>query len=140
VVQWEKPSSMQKGLIETHAIATRVPSYLPPYGTSYGLTRNTNEGTTRIDFRFRINSCPDLTLWGTHWSHEVQRSEVQSTDAGPTFLIESIRWQQDAEGIVLERSIADSCDFTLTQDKHAALSVPEPSARSPVPARSCSST
>jgi hypothetical protein len=135
VVQWEKPSSFQKAAIETHAMATRVSSYLVPYGTSYSLTRNTKDGTTQISVRLRIKSCPDLTTWGTDWNQQVQSSQGISTDAGPMYWEQSIRWQQDAEGIVLERSIDSngSCQFTLTQKKHTALSVPEPPAITPGP-------
>jgi len=133
VAQWEQQSRFQKEVIETRAMATRVPSYLRPYGTSYGLTRNTKDGTTRINFNFRIKSCPDLVLWGMNWSQEVKRSEGPSTDAGPYFWEQSIRWQQDADGIVLERVTNSDglCDFTLTQKKHAALSIPEPPATTP---------
>ena len=46
---------------------------------------------------------------------------------------ESIRWQQDPEGIVLERGTDSngSCLFTLTQNKRAAVSVPEPPTTTP---------
>ena len=135
VVQWEKPSSMQKQSIETEAMATGVPSYLAPYRMSYSLSRNTKDGTTGIWLSFAIKSCPDLSPWGIDWKQQVKTSESVSTDAGPIFSRQSIRWHQDAEGIVLERTTDSngSCGFTLTQNKHAALSVPEPPATTPGP-------
>jgi hypothetical protein len=133
VVQWEKASSRQKESIETHAMAKGVPSYLIPYGTSYRLIRNNKDGTTRINFSFAVKSCPDLSRWGMDWNQQVYTSEGMATDGGPASRSESIRWQHDVEGIVLKR-VADSngsCSFALEQDRHAALSVPEPPTTTP---------
>jgi hypothetical protein len=135
VDQWERASSMQKESIETRAMAKEVPSYLRAYGTSYVLTTNNKDGTTQIYFGLAIKSCPDLSSWGNEWNQQVQTSHGISTDDGPAYSTESIRWQEDAEGILLE-STEDSngsCLFTLQQNKHAALSVPEPPATTPGP-------
>jgi len=135
VVQWEKPSGIQKESIETNAMATRVASYLAPYGMSYSLSRNTKDGTTGMRFSFAIKSCPDLSPWAIDWNQQVKRAEDVTTDAGPIFSRQSIRWHPDAEGIVLERTTDSKgfCGFTLIQNRHAALSVPKPPATRPGP-------
>jgi hypothetical protein len=130
VLKWEQPSPGERDSFETHAVASAVPSYIHPYNINYRLYRKTKDGATRIDFSFGLKSCPDLSLWGIDWNQQVQKSEGMAMDAVVAFWGESIRWQQDAEGIVLERSTDSngSCLFTLTQNKRAALSVPKPPA------------
>lgn len=135
VVEWEKPSNLQKESVETRAMAVGVPSYLWPYGFSYILTRIAQEGTSRINISFNIKSCPDLRRWGIDWNQPVRMSQGKSPDAGPDYEEQSLRWQQNAEGIGLERTTTSngSCDFRLTQKTHATLSIPEPATKTPGP-------
>jgi hypothetical protein len=135
VLKWEQPPVGERDSFETHAVASAVPSYIHPYNINYRLYRKTKDGATQIDFRLWVKSCPDLTPWGIDWNQQVHKSEGMAMDAVLAFSSESIHWQQDAEGIVLERSTDSngSCLFTLTQNKRAALSVPEPPTTTPSP-------
>jgi hypothetical protein len=135
VVQWEKASAVQKGFTETAAIVKKVPSYLPAYGTFYNLKTNLKEGTTRIDFRFEIKSCPSPSPWGMDWNQQVQTAHGLSSDDGPAYGVETIRWREDVEGVVLERTTDSNggCSFTLAQNKHATFSVPKPPMTVPGP-------
>jgi hypothetical protein len=133
VLKWEQPPVGERDSFETYAVASAVPSYIHPYNINYRLYRKTKEGATQIDFSLGVKSCPDLSLWAIDWSQQVQKSEGMAMDAALAFSSESIHWQQDAEGIVLERSTDSngSCLFTLTQNKRAALSLPEPPTTTP---------
>jgi hypothetical protein len=133
VVEWQQPSILPKGLLETRVIAKEVPSYLPAYGTLYELKQNTGDGKTQIYVLFDILSCPDLSPWGKAWNQQVASSEDTATDGGPEFMTETIRWDKNPEGIVLQRTVGPFCQFTLTQHTHAALSVPRPPESKPGP-------
>jgi hypothetical protein len=133
VVQWDSRAGARGELVNSQAIPTRVPSYLHAYHMSYQLTRNTQDGTTRIEFNFGMNSCPDLAPWGKDWSQTVDASVSVPSDDGPIVYSEAIDWQQDPDGVRLERRAADLCEFSLWQSRHAALSVPQPSVTTPGP-------
>lgn len=125
VMQWETP--VRKERLETQVMATGVPSYLAPYNLRYDLTRNTEDGTTRIKFFFYIKSCPDLERWGREWNHPVQAKTDGTMDGEHSSATQSIPWQQSGEGIVLQRTQVDeACFFTLEQTRVASLSIPKP--------------
>jgi hypothetical protein len=128
VLKWEQPPVGARDSFETQAVASAVPSYIHPYNINYRLYRETKDGAAQIYFGLGVKSCPDLSPWGIDWSRQVLKSEGMAMDAVLAVSSESIHWQQDAEGIVLERGTDSngSCTFTLTQNKRAALSVPKP--------------
>lgn len=133
VTQWQEPAILPKDRLETRVIATRVPSYLPAYGTVYALQKNLKDGTTRITLSFNIQSCPDVSPWGTSWNQKVSSTEGVATDGGPEFMTETLRWDENPEGIVLQRTVGPFCLYTLQQQTHADVSIPKPPAPTPGP-------
>jgi hypothetical protein len=59
-----KPTISTGESAEMQVIATRVPPYMRSYGLFYVLKKDNKTDTTRIDFSFQMNSCPDLVPWG----------------------------------------------------------------------------
>jgi hypothetical protein len=132
VTDWEIPSFANS--VESTAIATVVPPYFHAYGTSYQLRKNTEERTTLINVNLGIRSCPSIGPWGIAWNQHVEESSGMADDMETLGSTETIRWQQDPEGVVLRHDvIGGGCIFMLQQKKHAALSLPKPPAPTPGP-------
>jgi hypothetical protein len=132
IIDWELP--YVNDTVETRALATTIPSYLIPYGTSYQLVKNTREGTTQILADFNIRPCPSITAWGSSWNLQVQDSSGVADDMETYVSNQTLKWQPDPQAIVLQRTaIGDGCFIELKQHEHVALSLPKPPTPTPGP-------
>ncbi|HEY4215127.1 MAG TPA: hypothetical protein VGM84_26875 [Steroidobacteraceae bacterium] len=135
VVRSQAPVALPGEHPHRDVIATHAPSYAHPYGMFYDLTRNAARATTEIRFTLWMNSCPDLQPWAKDWNQEMRSETSVATDAGGTYYFEVVKWQNDPEGISVERMVGDddSCRFALQQNTHAALAFPESPTATPGP-------